>query len=266
MTRALLTSLCVLASLLAANAAAAATDAPAAVDDSDAAVVTELVTTALGHHAQLEVVSSSDLRRQVALEADRQAGGCDSESSSCLAEVADAMGAQLVVQGTLGDLDDVIVLTLTLFDSSRGQAIGRVALKDRSLAGLSSQIDGGVAGLLAEFQPPPSAPASTVAARARVLVLDITVPKRAAAAPAGPSLPFIGGVTGVGVGVVALVVGGGALFFAQQSDQRADALDVGADAAALEYDNRDGLAVTGAVAVGIAVVAGAVGVTLFFVE
>ncbi len=251
MTRAL-----ILFVLLASTAAHAAN---AVVSDKDAVVLTELVTTALSKQPQLEVVSSSDLRRQVSLEADRQAGGCDSDATSCLAEVADAMGAQLVVQGTLGTLDDVIVLNLTLFDSSRGQAVGRVALRDKTLGGLSAQIDDSVHGLLASFTPPAEG-------RARVLVLDITRPTESAPAAESASLPFLGGVTGVSVGVVALVVGGGAFYFASESDRRADDLALAPGAAALEYDNRDALAVTGAVAVVIGVVAAGTGVGLFFVE
>src|SRR5690606_20780212 len=59
----------------------------AEVDRSSLATLTSLVTIALSESGRFEVVSSSDVREVIALEAQRQAMGCESDAS-CLAEVA----------------------------------------------------------------------------------------------------------------------------------------------------------------------------------
>ena len=125
--------------------------AAAVVDDNSAALVTDLVTAALAKEQGFEVLSSGDVRRQLELEANKQMLGCDANASSCLAEIAGAMGAQLVVYGKLGQLDDVVVLTLNLFDSTQGRAAGRVAMREPSLNALSAKVDGAVHELVAPF-------------------------------------------------------------------------------------------------------------------
>src|SRR6185437_8457381 len=86
------------------------------VDKGTASLVTELVTASLAKSPQFDVLASADMRRQIEMEAYKQAIGC-TEKASCLAEVAGALGANVVVYGSIGKLDDVIILTLNLFDS-----------------------------------------------------------------------------------------------------------------------------------------------------
>jgi hypothetical protein len=118
-----------------------------AVDNNAAGLVTELVTTSLSHEPRFNVLASGDVRRQLELEANRAAIGCD-EQASCLAEIAGALGAKLVVYGKLETLDDLVVLTLNLFDSSASQAAGRVAVRASSLKDLAEKVDGAVAELI----------------------------------------------------------------------------------------------------------------------
>lgn len=238
-------------------AALAGPAARAAVDDNAASVVTELVTTALGKDPRLEVLSSADVRRQLELEANKQAVGCDDRGASCLAEVAGAMGAQLVVSGQLGQLDDVIILTLNLFDSAQGRAVGRVAVQETSLKALSARVDGAVQELTAPFVQK-LAPGATT----RVLVLDIAAPKgessSSSPSPVGatvegppPDPVFIGGLAGLGVGVI--VAGIGAALYAVAVDVDGQADDPGTDAvaAAALYDERDAWAGAGLTALGV---------------
>jgi hypothetical protein len=200
----------------------------AAVDQNSASLLTELVANALNSEPRLEVVSSADLRRQLEIEANRQTLGCDAKATSCLAEIAGAMGAQVVVYGSLGALadganGDVVILTLNLFDSTQGRAVGRIALRDVSLAGLSAQVDAGVQRLVAPF-----ASGLPEGARAKLLVLDIEPPKKDGAAGvvdvAGPppSPTFVAGVGGVLGGVVTAGVGVVLFFVAREKDRVGD--------------------------------------------
>src|SRR4051812_10419633 len=87
-----------------------------AIDQNQASLVTELVTAALSKEPKFDVIASADVRKQVELESQKQVAGC-SEQASCIAEMAGALGASVVVYGSIGQLDDVIILTLNLFDS-----------------------------------------------------------------------------------------------------------------------------------------------------
>ncbi len=247
----------------------------AVVDKNSATLMTELVTHALGRERGFDVVSSADVRRQIELEASKQTLGCDATATSCLAEIAGAMGAQLVVSGQLGVLQgdggDVVILTLSLFDSTQGRSVGRVALRDQTLAALSGQVDAGVRELVAPFTgamtptqtaTPTTTPTATPT-RTKVLVLDIAPPQNDgvandAIAAAAPPL-FIAGVSGlVGGGVVA---GIGVVLFvlAQQQDKAGDSRELNAIEAEDAYDQRDGLGAAAVVAVVVGAVAAVAG-------
>ena len=257
--------------------------ARAAVDKNSAALVTELVTTSLDKEQRFEVLSSSDVRRQLEIEANKATLGCDADSSSCLAEIAGAMGAQLVVYGKLGTLDDVVILTLNLFDSAQAKAVGRVALKEKSLSALSDRVDGGVKELIAPFTAKLAASpdgAGGAGGRVKLLVLDIEPPdtggtsgSAAAGASAAPSEPmsalFWGGVGGLAGGAVVGVVGALFLVFADGANKVAKGPGVDAIEADAAYDERDTFGALGLGGVGVGVVvlgAGAVMLGLSLTE
>ncbi|MDP2340483.1 MAG: hypothetical protein Q8O67_05980 [Deltaproteobacteria bacterium] len=235
-----------------------ASTARAAVDENSASLVTELVTAALGKEQGFEVLSSADVRRQLELEADKQSLGCDANASSCLAEIAGAMGAQLVVYGKLGELDDVVILTLNLFDSAQGRAAGRVAMREPNLKALSNKVDAAVAELVA-----PSVTKLVAGTTTKLLVLDIEAPKKVAVVVVDPVPPpepgdplFSSGLVGVIGGVV--VAGAGGVLTALAYASGADADDPKHDAIRANelYDQRDTFGVIGlaTLAVGGAVV------------
>jgi hypothetical protein len=155
-------------SLLAAGAAFAEDEAKAAGDGGKRSVlvldlkasntdpettnlITELVAVSLQKRAVFDVLTSSDVRDVVAIESDRQALGCDEGSASCLAEVAGAMGADLVVTGTVGQLGSATLVTLNLFDSSAARSRGREELQVQDLATIRPEIDRAVGRLVSEF-------------------------------------------------------------------------------------------------------------------
>lgn len=86
-----------------------------------------------------DLVTGQDVRRAVELEASKQALDCDA-AASCLAEVAGALGADLVIFGDVGRLGSVLVVNLSLFDSAEVRTPGRAALRARDLEELPDQI------------------------------------------------------------------------------------------------------------------------------
>jgi hypothetical protein len=233
---------------------------------NEAGLVTELVTAALGAEPRFEVLSSADVRRQLEIEADRRTLGCDENAQSCLAEIAGAMGAQLVVYGKLGALGDVIILTLNLFDSSQGKAVGRTVVKEPSLAKVSERVDGAVKELIAPYLAKLGADG-----KAKLLVLDVEAPKGAPeGAPAPPPEPvgsgppmltLVGGGIAV-VGVLSLVGGGGALGVAALADGEADDVTLSEVKANDAYDRRDLFGTIGAGGLTFGAVAALAGVAL----
>jgi hypothetical protein len=98
------------------------------VDKNTVETLQGFVTTGLAQYQELDVISGADVKSMVELEANRATMGC-SEDASCLADIADALGAQLVVFGNCGKLDDDLVINLNLFDSVKAQSLGRVVVQ-----------------------------------------------------------------------------------------------------------------------------------------
>lgn len=231
-------------------------------DADSAALLTEMVTAALGKEQKLDVLASADVRRQLEVESSKQVLGC-AEEQSCLAEIANAMGARYVVYGKLGMLDDVVVLTLHLFDSEKAQAAGRVVVKDKGLSALSDKVEPAVreltAGLVSQLAD---------GSRVRVLVLDVEAPRAtvepATAAPlSAMAWAGWGGVLG---GAIGAAVGVGAFVLAAEADKKADNLSLRVDESAGHYTDRDTSALVGFMALGSGVVALGGGVALLTMD
>lgn len=136
--------------------------------------LTSLVTANLARHPQLDVMSGADIKRLVDLEAQKQSSGCD--EGACLAELAGAMGAELVFFGQAGKLGSTIVVTLNVYDAKRGQAVARQPIEARDLGQLPGLMGPAVDNLVrALFEETPGgagqslrpSPALALGARAR---------------------------------------------------------------------------------------------------
>lgn len=123
-----------------------------------ARLVTDLVAVSLQRTARLEVLTSEDVRSVMTLEAEKEAIGC--EDASCLAELAGALGAALVVHGSVGQLGELFVVNLNLFDSRVARSAGRESAQVRDRADLPGAIDTLVRALvggIVELSPASSA-------------------------------------------------------------------------------------------------------------
>ncbi len=104
------------------------------VDGDTVKTLTGIVSAELSAYTDLDVMADADVRRMLELEGDKQAVGCG--DTSCLADIAGAMGARLVVFGSVGKLGDTLVLHLNLYDSQRAQSVGRQFLEAKDVATL----------------------------------------------------------------------------------------------------------------------------------
>jgi hypothetical protein len=221
--------------------------APPGLDADTSRVLTNLVAAAAAKDKRIDVVSSEDLRRALEVEGEKQAAGCD-EQQSCLAEIAAAMGARVVLYGSTATLDDELVVTLQLFDSENGQSGGRAVARATTSKALARALADETEKLVAAYlrERPPAG-----AARVRLLVLDLKGTASpleqgpvagGAAAAALPVLPVVGGVV-AGLGVVA--AGAGAVLdaaVAAPADARARDKGTTAVDAQRAFAERDGAA------------------------
>ncbi len=115
----------------------------------------EAITTEISRAGYFDVLSRKDVETLVGLERQRQLLGC-ADQTSCLTELAGAMGARFVLSGSVARLGPSFQLSLQSMDSSRAQAVGRTSRMANDLAVLRKQIPYAVAE--ATGTPPPPSP------------------------------------------------------------------------------------------------------------
>jgi hypothetical protein len=166
-----------------------------------------------------DVVTTEDLRLAMNLEAGKQALTCET-SSSCLAEIAAAMDAELVVSTTVLPVGEGFTAQWTLYDVKRAVSFRRDSVKAPSIDVLATLLKPAIRAQVDAFVAP-----RPPELRVRVLVLDVdargvaAVLDRPAPAPPHPApvepKSVFGWWSGVGGGLATLgvvgVVGGSVL-------------------------------------------------------
>jgi hypothetical protein len=226
---------------------------------ADVRLLTGVVATAAARDARLDVLTAEDIRTTADLEASKQMLGCEA-NTSCLVEMANALGAQFIITGTVGTLGRDQVLQLTILDVEAGRAVGRDTLQGADVGVLATAAKQAVATRLAavELRATP---------RARLMVLDFTLAAATTSAQVptapvasttqtGPPLLAIGGVV-VAVSALALV-GGGVLDAVSVSAFNDVSSTASAADAAAAYDASDQFALGAGVLYGV----GGVGVVV----
>lgn len=145
--------------------------AAAGLDAATVENITGLSAVILADDRRLDVLSGADVKQMAALEGEKQALGCTNDAS-CLAEVAGAMGAGLIVYGNGGKLGTLLNLNLNLFDAAQARSVGRVAIQAKSLEELPEKLRPALQQLVATAigapegavaaAPPPSSGGSIV--------------------------------------------------------------------------------------------------------
>jgi hypothetical protein len=100
------------------------------VSQADIETVTGLAVFQVSKVKRFDVISGKDIAELLQAEADRQAVGCESDSD-CLAELAGAMNAKLILSGQVSRLGPRIVIQLTLIDSETVEVKARQQIEAR---------------------------------------------------------------------------------------------------------------------------------------
>jgi hypothetical protein len=167
-------------------------------------------------HAQADVLTSTDLQTALDLEAQKQLASCG-EASSCMAEIAAALDAELVITGTLLAVGHELTLQLAAYDVKRASSAGRKTLASSSVPAFAAPAQAATAAFVAS-----ALTGRDPQKRLRVLVLDVDTAAAdrvlaGEASPSSTSTPSrfgwltVGGGAGAVVGAAGLVWGGLAL-------------------------------------------------------
>ena len=120
------------------------------IEEEVATVVTNLVSSELNRFKSLSLVTNADVKQMLALEAEKQTLGC-ADDSSCLAEIAGAMGARFVVYGDVAKLGSNIIITINVFDSVKAESSGRATSTVKGLDALPEQVPTLVREVVTQF-------------------------------------------------------------------------------------------------------------------
>lgn len=145
----------------------------AGVDASVTGPLTEALTAEVGRRGFFEVISQRDMSTLMGVERQKQLMGCSEESTSCLAELSGAMGAQFVLSGTVAKLGDAFQMTLSTLDTRKAQPLARSTRIAADLGALQKGLPYASAEATATPLPPPPSrivPYSLMAAGAGSLV------------------------------------------------------------------------------------------------
>jgi hypothetical protein len=110
------------------------------VDPALVQSITEGVAVTLQHAAIADdVVTAADLRAVLDVEAERQRIG-ECVDDSCVARVAEALRADLLLHGSVGRMGAAHIVTLNLFDAKRKRAVIRERIETEKLELLSRDV------------------------------------------------------------------------------------------------------------------------------
>jgi hypothetical protein len=149
------------------------------------------------------VLGYDEIRAMLDVEAERELTGCTGEESSCLAEVANALGADIVVVGALTRVGDTHVISLKSIVQDKAQALG--TFNKVVAAGSGEELLAEVGSAVAELFP------QTTLRPGQVRGVSKDLARRLSPPPLPTPLTL-----GVGAVGVALFVGAGVSALVQQ--------------------------------------------------
>ena len=108
----------------------------------------------------VRVVTRTEMSTLLGFERQKQLLGCSSEAASCMAELADALGVDGIVQGTLAKVGKKFKLTLKVIASPSGRSLGIFEASAADEVSLLDELTRGARELgpllLAQLRPPPA--------------------------------------------------------------------------------------------------------------
>jgi hypothetical protein len=95
------------------------------VPESMAALTTQTLSSYAANTLGLDVVAKDDLKRLVSFQQLQQLAGCDGDTCSHAAELAQQLGVERIMTSTLGRIGDRFQLSVVVMDTASGRVSGR---------------------------------------------------------------------------------------------------------------------------------------------
>jgi hypothetical protein len=108
----------------------------------------------------LSVITEQDISTVLGVERQKQLLGCGEDTSSCLVELGSALGAELILTGSIAKLESTWQVNLRVLRAGDGKVAATQLAKATSQEQLLEALDGAAAALALELgvkPPPPSA-------------------------------------------------------------------------------------------------------------
>lgn len=110
------------------------------LDAASANAMTDAIATEVSKRGFFAVMTANDVQQLIGLERQKQLLGCGEDSSSCLSELAGAIGVGYVMSGTLTRLGEAYQLTLQALDTQKATPLGRSSRIARDLETLNALV------------------------------------------------------------------------------------------------------------------------------
>ncbi len=219
---------------------------PLGTDPTKATLLSEIALAEAAADARLEVIGSSDIAGMIGFEKQKQMLGC-TEDTSCLTEIAGALGVDYVLQGSFGKLGAAFRIDITVLDVKRSRVFSRA---NETVSGSEELLITAVQRLVRKaLEPipslaaPPAEAAKSEPARPpeAAIVAAPSAPEQppvqvaATPEPEAPSVPGAwrryAGIGAVAAGGAALAGGGVTAFLAWQTTNEQREASIGGDRA-----------------------------------
>src|SRR5688572_6854494 len=123
------------------------------VDPNRASLIRDSITTELSNDGRVDVVSVEEMRRVMQVQGDQAEAGCDVNSASCQAEIAQALGARYLLSGNVGVLGDLTIINISVTDMTNAATLSRKQIEVRAVNEIPAAIRASVPDLVAPFAP-----------------------------------------------------------------------------------------------------------------
>jgi len=223
-------------------------------DDRTANTIEEVLLAALDRTAHFRVIGRTDINALLTLENQKEAVGCS--DSSCMAQIAGALGVDLVATADVGRLGTTTVISLKVLNVGSATVVVRaqeMVESDSALPAAARSIAAQVVQALWPDAGAGSAPAASLPAAAVAAPLV-----KGHAMSAGRAV----GIGAAVLGVVALAVGTGLGVMASQQDAHVRTTKQPGSAVAEQVNSANGQALGADVLFGVGGALGAAGVGL----
>lgn len=103
------------------------------VDPGLATAFNEAVATELSAQGVYDPVTSREIASLIGMERQKELLGCSTDGASCIAELGNALGAKLILSGSLAKLGEAYQLNLQSIDSGSAQVQGRSSFLSKDI-------------------------------------------------------------------------------------------------------------------------------------